>query len=85
MTYSAPKIFANGQGALRAAPFSPQFVQTGALIACYPLTIRKENTMQAIQSSYRGFRLLWDLNWDRALYLCTVLFALAAGAFVGSL
>ena len=41
--------------------------------------------MQAIQSTYSGFRLLMDLNWDRALYVCTIMFALAAGAFVGSL
>jgi len=41
--------------------------------------------MQAINSSYRSFRLLMDLNWDRVLYICTIAFALAAGAFVGSL
>lgn len=41
--------------------------------------------MQAITTSFRSFRLLWDLNWDRALYVCTIAFALAAGAFVGSL
>ena len=41
--------------------------------------------MQAIQSTYRGFRLLLDLNWDRALYIATIIVALAAGAFVGSL
>ncbi len=41
--------------------------------------------MQAIHSSYRSFRLIMDLNWDRVLYLCTIMFALAAGAFVGSL
>ena len=41
--------------------------------------------MQAIQTSYRGFRLLMDLNWDLMLYICTIVFALAAGAFVGSL
>ena len=41
--------------------------------------------MQAIQSQYRGFTLLVSLNWDRALYVCTITFALAAGAWVGSL
>ena len=41
--------------------------------------------MHTIQTSYRTFRLIMDLNWDRMLYLCTVVFALAAGAFVGSL
>jgi hypothetical protein len=41
--------------------------------------------MQTIQRSFRSFRLLMDLNWDRVLYLCTIIFALAAGAFLGSL
>ncbi len=41
--------------------------------------------MQAIQRSYRGLSLLMDLNWDRALYIATIIVALAAGAFVGSL
>ncbi|MGJ8626589.1 MAG: hypothetical protein ACSHXB_06470 [Sulfitobacter sp.] len=41
--------------------------------------------MQTIQSSYRGLSLLMDLNWDRALYMATIAFALAAGAYVGSL
>jgi len=41
--------------------------------------------MQTIQRSYRGLSLLMDLNWDLALYVCTIVFALAAGAFVGSL
>jgi len=33
----------------------------------------------------RGLRILVDLNWDRVLYILTILFALAAGAWVGSL
>lgn len=41
--------------------------------------------MQTIQISYRGLSLLMDLNWDRVLYAATICFALAAGAFVGSL
>ena len=41
--------------------------------------------MQAIQSSYRGLSLLMVLNWDRVLYVATIAFALAAGAFVGTL
>lgn len=41
--------------------------------------------MQAIHNSARGLHLLMDLNWDRALYIATIGFALAAGAFVGSL
>ena len=41
--------------------------------------------MQTIQSSYRGLSLLMDLNWDRVLYIATIVVALAAGAFLGSL
>ena len=41
--------------------------------------------MQTIQSSYRGLSLLMQLNSDRALYIATIAFALAAGAFVGTL
>ncbi|MCX8225031.1 MAG: hypothetical protein OTI35_03075 [Sulfitobacter sp.] len=41
--------------------------------------------MQTIKTSYRGLSLLMDLNWDRVLYLGTLAFALAAGAFLGSL
>ena len=33
----------------------------------------------------RGLQILVDLNWDRVLYILTILFALAAGAWVGSL
>jgi hypothetical protein len=41
--------------------------------------------MHTIETSYRGLSLLMQLNWDRALYVATIAFALAAGAFVGSL
>lgn len=41
--------------------------------------------MQAIQRSYPGLILFIDLNWDRVLYVAMIFFALAAGAFVGSL
>ena len=41
--------------------------------------------MQNILRGYRGLGLLFDLNWDRLLYLLTILFALLAGAFFGSL
>lgn len=41
--------------------------------------------MQAIHDGYRGLTLVFDLNWDRLLYVCTILFALMFGAFVGSL
>lgn len=41
--------------------------------------------MQTLTKGYRGLSILMDLNWDRALYLLTIIVALAAGAFVGSL
>lgn len=41
--------------------------------------------MQTIQEGYRGLSLLMSLNWDRALYVCTIVFALMFGAFLGSL
>lgn len=41
--------------------------------------------MQHIVSGYRGLSLLFNLNWDRILYLATILVALMLGAFVGSL
>lgn len=41
--------------------------------------------MQTLQNSYRGMRLLVNLNWDRLLYICTIVFALWFGAFIGSL
>lgn len=41
--------------------------------------------MQTIKTSYRGLSLLVDLNWDRALYVGTLVFGLGAGAYLGSL
>lgn len=41
--------------------------------------------MQAISKGYRGLGVLVELNWDRALYLCTIALALCFGAFIGSL
>lgn len=41
--------------------------------------------MRSIESYYRGLSLLMSLNWDRALYAGTILFALAFGAWIGSL
>lgn len=41
--------------------------------------------MQSIQNGYVGLSLLFNLNWDRLLYVATIGFALLAGAFVGSL
>lgn len=41
--------------------------------------------MHTFTRSVRGLSVLVDLNWDRALYICTIIFALCAGAFLGSL
>ncbi|MDF1668926.1 MAG: hypothetical protein P1U83_04865 [Roseovarius sp.] len=41
--------------------------------------------MQHIVSGYTGLSLLFNLNWDRMLYLVTIVVALLAGAFLGSI
>ncbi len=41
--------------------------------------------MHTIAQGYRGLHLLWDLNWDRLLYVGTILVALLAGGYLGSL
>lgn len=41
--------------------------------------------MSTLTKGYRGLSVLMDLNWDRALYIFTIILALCAGAFVGSL
>lgn len=41
--------------------------------------------MQHIVSGYRGLSLIFNLNWDRIVYLATILLALMLGAFVGSI
>lgn len=41
--------------------------------------------MQTLLRNNRGLSVLVDLNWDRILYVLTILFALGAGAWVGSL
>lgn len=41
--------------------------------------------MATILKNYRSLSLLADLNWDRLLYGLTIIFALTAGAFVGTL
>ena len=48
-------------------------------------TEREGNDMDTIQNGYRGLHLLWNLNWDRLLYLSTIAVALLAGAWLGSL
>jgi len=41
--------------------------------------------MQTLQHSYRGLSLLFELNWDRILYVGTITIALLLGAYLGSL
>jgi hypothetical protein len=41
--------------------------------------------METLHDGYRGLSVLFDLNWDRLLYLATIFGALMLGAFVGSL
>lgn len=41
--------------------------------------------MEQIASGYRGLGILVSVNWDRLIYLATIVLALLAGAFVGSL
>lgn len=41
--------------------------------------------MEHIQQSYRGLSLLVDVNWDRLFYIGTIILALGAGSFIGSL
>lgn len=41
--------------------------------------------MQTITDGYRSLSFLVTLNWDRLLYIFTVVFALWLGAFIGTL
>ena len=41
--------------------------------------------MQTLQSGYQGLSVLFNLNWDRLLYVGTISVALLAGAYLGSL
>lgn len=41
--------------------------------------------MQTLQQTYRGFNLMMELNWDRLLFLTTIVVALTAGAYLFSL
>lgn len=41
--------------------------------------------MQSREDGYGGLTLLMELNWDRVLYICTILFALGASAWLGTL
>ena len=40
--------------------------------------------MQTLQAGYRGMSLLVTINWDRLLYICTIVFALFFGAWLGA-
>lgn len=39
--------------------------------------------MQTLAQGYRGFRVIWNLNWDRILCTGVLVGALYAGAYVG--
>lgn len=41
--------------------------------------------MQTLQHSYRGLSLVFQLNWDRLLFVGAIAVALAAGAYIGTL
>ncbi len=41
--------------------------------------------MQHIISGYQGLSVLLNLNWDRLVYLATIVVALLMGAFLGSI
>ena len=41
--------------------------------------------MQTIQAGYRSLSLLFDLNWDRILYVFAIVTALMTGAYIGTL
>ncbi len=41
--------------------------------------------MQTLQAGYRSMSLLVTINWDRLLYISTIIFALFFGAYLGSL
>lgn len=41
--------------------------------------------MATLMQGYSALSLLFQLNWDRILYVATILVALGAGAFLGSL
>lgn len=41
--------------------------------------------MQTLQEGYRGLSLVMMLNWDRLVYLATIVIALLFGAWIGGL
>ena len=40
--------------------------------------------MQTINAGYRSMSLLVSINWDRLLYVATIVFALFFGAYMGT-
>lgn len=40
--------------------------------------------MHTLQAGYRGMSLLVTINWDRLLYICTIVFALFFGGWLGA-
>ena len=41
--------------------------------------------MHTLEAGYRSLNLLVSINWDRLLYLCTIVFALFFGAWLGTI
>lgn len=41
--------------------------------------------MQTLESAYKGFSLVLELNWDRMLYVATLAMALLLGAYLATL
>ena len=45
---------------------------------------KRTESMQTIHAGYRSMSLLVSINWDRMLYVFTIVFALFLGAYLGS-
>lgn len=66
----------------------PHLRTTAALMDRYAQGVRnleRVDDMQTLTDSYRGLRLVMMLNWDRLIYLATIVVALMFGAWIGSL
>ena len=46
-------------------------------------SVTRTKTMQTIAAGYRSMSLLVSINWDRLLYICTIVFALFFGGWLG--
>ncbi len=80
MIFSALKSGAD----LSFATFSSEFCPNIAAILTGKAKLN-ESDMQTITDGYRGMCLLFDLNWDRIMYLVTLIVALMVGGFIGSI